>query len=386
MKANYTTTNNSNRRIRSLFMKKGYNEDSKDLYNQEKKKKKKKEIFSFMKNNTQKKGEDKSDNNLNPFKITDRTDRANFVTVLLAAPLSVLLGVLPFTVGKEEEERKENNNSYSAYSDYLSLDDKEIKSSEVSQKAFQGSEERGEEEKTTTTNYDEYSETYDKLDGGELAKYLGIPEQRQAICNEAKGKILEIGVGTGLNLEYYQSNKNIISYTGIDNSIGMLKKAQEKLEKLDIPIRRRQEQSGDQEDNEIQPKMGTQSLETGQTSVSLFFGSIYSLPFPDNSFDTVIDTFSLCVFQDPNHALQEMYRVLKPSGKLLLLENNRAKENSILGWYQDITSKPAAKFGGKGCVWNQNVHLLLSQSNFKKENINVEYFGGGIFGKYIAKK
>lgn len=62
-------------------------------------------------------------------------------------------------------------------------------------------------------------------------------------------------------------------------------------------------------------------------------GNVESLPFADDSFDCVVDTFSMCVFPNPLQALKEMARVLSPSGKLLLLEHSRSS-SPLLGWYQ----------------------------------------------------
>ena len=64
-------------------------------------------------------------------------------------------------------------------------------------------------------------------------------------------------------------------------------------------------------------------------------GNVESLPFSDNSFDCVVDTFSMCVFPNPLQALRELTRVLSPDGKLLLLEHSRSSL-ALLGWYQVI--------------------------------------------------
>ena len=66
-------------------------------------------------------------------------------------------------------------------------------------------------------------------------------------------------------------------------------------------------------------------------------GNVESLPFSDNSFDCVVDTFSMCVFPNPLQALRELARVLSPDGKLLLLEHSRSSL-PLLGWYQVIVS------------------------------------------------
>lgn len=88
-----------------------------------------------------------------------------------------------------------------------------------------------------------------------------------------------------------------------------------------------------------------------------------ALPFPRASFDTVVDTFSLCVYPDPLAALRSMASVVKPGGRVLLLEHARSPVPGV-GWYQDLTA-PAVSAMGKGCQWNQDVVKLATEAGMR---------------------
>lgn len=187
-----------------------------------------------------------------------------------------------------------------------------------------------------SADYDIYAPSYDALDGGQAASFLGLDEARRSLFSKAKGNILEVGVGTGLNLDKYDPGL-VSSLTLLDVSQGMLQQARERLTTLpeleSLPIKFVQ---GD----------ATEGL------VSLF---------GTGSFDTVVDSFSLCVMgnEGARKCLDQMSRVIKPGdGRILLLENSRSS-NPLLGAYQDITADAAASAGGKGCIYNQDVGAMI---------------------------
>ena len=132
-----------------------------------------------------------------------------------------------------------------------------------------------------------------------------IPERRfkpwrKKLLAKAKGTILEIGVGTGKNFPHYPSGTCI---TGIDIAERMLVIARKKASELGL-------------------------------SFDLREGDVQSLDFPDHFFDTVVATFVFCSVPDPVQGLRELRRVVKPSGRILLLEHVRI-DKPIIGWMMD---------------------------------------------------
>jgi methyltransferase OMS1 len=194
------------------------------------------------------------------------------------------------------------------------------------------------------TDYNAYASTYNQLDGGTAADALGLTEARRTLTSLARGHVLEIGVGTGLNLPYYDPQK-VQSLTLVDISPGMLAEAKRRYQSLtalaSIPV------------TFVTADVTSADLVTRLQSARL--GSESFL------FDTAVDTFSLCVMGETGafQCLQQLRTVVKPTtGRLLLLENTRS-DNFLLGRYQDATATAAAQAGGKGCVYNQNVQGII---------------------------
>lgn len=111
----------------------------------------------------------------------------------------------------------------------------------------------------------------------------------------------------------------------------------------------------------------------------LVAGDVAKMSFSDSQFDTVIDTFSLCVTEEPLDVIREMKRVIKPDGKVVLLENTRS--DGLLGWFQDIT-EPVVTPLSKNCKWNTDVQSLAKQAGLQPDLIETYNAGSMMLGVY----
>ena len=133
--------------------------------------------------------------------------------------------------------------------------------------------------------WDGFAPRYDKsMRFFERVQFAG---GREWVCSQARGDVLEVAIGTGLNLPFYPAD---VRLTGVDLSPAMLAGAR------------------------------ARAAELGR-EVTLREGDAQSLPFPDATFDTVVSTLSLCAIPDDRAAIVEMWRVLRPGGRLLLLDH-----------------------------------------------------------------
>jgi ubiquinone/menaquinone biosynthesis C-methylase UbiE len=154
---------------------------------------------------------------------------------------------------------------------------------------------------------------------------------RRELVTQARGRVLELGAGTGLNLEHYP--ETIDALTLVEPDPHMTRQLREKLR-----------QSG------------------RDTEVSVIEAPGEDLPFPEESFDTVVVTLVLCTVPDPATALGEIKRVLKPDGKLLFLEHVRSRSPELAKW-QDRLEGPW-RFLGDGCHCNRDTVSAISAAGF----------------------
>lgn len=157
--------------------------------------------------------------------------------------------------------------------------------------------------------YDRVAPAYDLY--ATPMEWLGGARRRRRLLQRACGQVLEVGVGTGLNLEHYPDGVDI---TGIDVSPRMLARA-----------RRRAASSG--------------------LDVTLELADVERLPFDDDLFDTVTATCVFCSVAEPVGGLRELSRVVRPDGTILLLEHVRPG-NPVLGWLADVISPVTRRLFG----------------------------------------
>lgn len=147
--------------------------------------------------------------------------------------------------------------------------------------------------------YDRVSKLYDLFE--KPMEIMSMKKWRLEVTKDLQGKVLEVGVGTGKNISYYPTNAQV---TAIDFSQKMLEKAREKAMKLN-------------------------------SNVELITMDAQNMNFPDNTFDMVFTTCVFCSVPDPIKGLQEIRRVCKPNGKIIMIEHVRS-EQRVLGLIMDI--------------------------------------------------
>ena len=165
-----------------------------------------------------------------------------------------------------------------------------------------------------------------------------IAKYRQEILATVKGEVLEIGFGTGLNLSYYP--KELEQLVTIDSNPGVNQLAQKRIQSSSITV-----------DNRV---LNSENL-----------------PMADNTFDSVVSTFTLCSIAKVEQALKEVYRVLKPGGKFFFVEHGLSDQPKIQIWQNRLT--PIQKVIGDGCHLNRNIRQLVEQ---QFDTVTLEEFVG----------
>lgn len=164
---------------------------------------------------------------------------------------------------------------------------------------------------------------------------------RRRVISAADGRVLEIGIGSGLNLPLYSGNtKQVI---GLDPSLRLL-------------------------------QMASRARATALRPVELLEGSAEAIPLEDKSIDTVVTTWTLCSIPDAAKALAEMRRVLRPSGQLLFVEHGRSPDAGVRRWQDRLT--PIWKRIGGGCHLNREIAELIGNAGFRMDRLETGYMKG----------
>lgn len=157
---------------------------------------------------------------------------------------------------------------------------------------------------------------------------------RAELIRKATGSVLEIGSGSGINFLYY---KNADQVDAIEPNPEMIKRSQKHIVKTSIPIH-------------------------------THLAKAESLPFEDNSFDSVVATLVFCTIPDPVKALKEIQRVSKPGAKLLLFEHVKM-EQKFLGKIQESLT-PLWRKVCDGCHLNRDTLMLMTQSEIEVDKVD----------------
>ncbi|MGE3490938.1 MAG: class I SAM-dependent methyltransferase [Vicinamibacterales bacterium] len=163
---------------------------------------------------------------------------------------------------------------------------------------------------------------------------------RQRVTAQARGRVLEIGVGSGLNLPLYDAASHVV---GLDPSSRLLAMARATAGGLD-------------------------------RSIELIEGVAEAIPLPDHAVDTVVSTWTMCSIPELPRALAEMRRVLAPDGLLVFVEHGRSPEPGVARWQHRLT--PLWKRLAGGCHLNRPIEQLVAAAGFRFDRIEKGYMDG----------
>jgi ubiquinone/menaquinone biosynthesis C-methylase UbiE len=165
-----------------------------------------------------------------------------------------------------------------------------------------------------------------------------VTDERKKCLMGVTGKVLEVGFGSGHNLPWYPDT--VQKVVAVDPSTEGAKLAKKRIAEARFPV-------------EYVPLAGE------------------DIAAPDASFDSVVSTFTLCSIPDPVAALDQMLRVLKPGGKLFLVEHGRSPEPKIQRWQDRLNRVQNAMCGG--CNMNRDIRGLVAQAGFVFEQVEQYY-------------
>ena len=169
-----------------------------------------------------------------------------------------------------------------------------------------------------------------------------VMKARSQLVPQARGRVLEIGIGSGLNLSFYDPQR-VEVVVGVDPSADMQRLARERAARCQVPVE-------------------MIALELGQIQAA------------DASFDDIVCTFTLCTIPDAIAALREMRRVLKPGGRLLFCEHGLAPDLPVVRWQKRLT--PLWKPLAGGCHLDRDIPALIGAGGFHIRELSTGYLKG----------
>jgi len=164
---------------------------------------------------------------------------------------------------------------------------------------------------------------------------------RAELIPRARARVLEVGIGSGLNLPFY--GPEVTELDGVDPSPQLLRKARGRAAAARFPVR-------------------------------FHTGSAERLPFPDVTFDTAVMTWTLCSIPDPEAALREIHRVLRPDGRLLFVEHGQSPDPGVATWQRRL--EPAWRLFTGGCHLTRRVDALIRGAGFQLDSLDTGYVPG----------
>lgn len=184
----------------------------------------------------------------------------------------------------------------------------------------------------TTTNHSIFAAMYERQSRGGSERNFMEPLRKEIIA-QARGVVLEIGAGTGLNFALYNP-EHVERVEAVEPDSAMLRYARERLNTAHVPI-------------------------------SLTQAPVEALPFADATFDSAVATLVFCSVTDPMRGLGEIHRVLKPGGMLLLIEHVRAQGRFARRLQNIIT--PVTKRMAGNCHWNRETERSVLNADYEIE-------------------
>lgn len=169
-----------------------------------------------------------------------------------------------------------------------------------------------------------------------------VMKARSRIVPKATGEVLEIGIGSGLNLQFYDP-ETVSSIVGVDPAAEMQTLGRKRAAAINIPV-------------------------------EMVAVDVQGIHAETDRFDTIVMTFTLCSINDPISALQEMGRILKPGGRLLFCEHGLAPDPSVERWQHQLT--PLWQPIAGGCHLNRDIPALIEAGGFIIEDLSAEYLPG----------